>query len=143
MKRFLRPLGVSRKHLFLNWGLPVGSITPLRDPPIFKLFYLSRQKIEIQYAYYSYKMEYNDMHMCGLTPQGRETAHISSSYINYSSSHQYKYTLVMKNEILQGHIFARANGTKDICHIKIRKEIFLWYINIIFTWIALGMPCLV
>ena len=31
-------------------------------------FYLSRQRVEIQYAYYSYKIEYNNVHLCELTP---------------------------------------------------------------------------
>ena len=66
IRRFRRPWEVFLTHLITKWGLPVGPITQLRDTPIFKLFYLSRYDVEILYAYYSYKMEYNDMHICGV-----------------------------------------------------------------------------
>ena len=52
-----------------------GPCLGLKAPTCKNFFYLSRQRVEILYAYCSYKNEYNDIHMCGgYSSEGRQAA---------------------------------------------------------------------
>ena len=61
-------LGRIKKHSLFKMGPPCGPHYPITGHPILKLSYLSSLKVEIKYAYCSYKMEYNGMIKCGFLP---------------------------------------------------------------------------
>ena len=82
-------------------------------------------------------MEYNDMHMCGLTPKGRETAHISSSvtkdnvtmcvYIRVSSRwYVHKTISIILQELNDSKTFALGRTRRMVPIANGIVRIFEW-----------------